>query len=147
MNKPLVLTLLIGLLVAACSRDPDGSQRTDDSGKDILFTFHCEAMDGGENQAVAFSVYAIADEYKVKLGETDTCTAISRERFERFQIPGEALAAAGGTAAVESSYFYALRNQQQISIFQGKGKVQTEEVRIEYKLLATYENGRFHFHQ
>jgi hypothetical protein len=145
MTKSAFFLLLAGLLIAACVNEPGESQEQGATPQDIAFTFHCEEQRIDENEPAGYSVYAIAEEYKVKLAEIDTCTTISKAQYARLRIPYKALAAAGGTSAGAGSYFYALRDNQQISIFQGRTSM--ERAPVDYELLVTYEDGRYHFHQ
>jgi len=136
--KKILFTLMAAaFLLSGCKEDT--TKEEEHLREDLSIAFQCEQL-FSETGDTLYGVYAVIEDYKIKLAETNPCEAISPDRFGELQIPSDALAAVGGKTEENSgAYFYAERESGQLLIYQ------QDTLKTDYQLIATFQDGNFHF--
>lgn len=144
-----LLLLTTSLWVSSCQEKSKGEATSPESpeASSVTVNFICEPISPSEEEP-HYALYATVDDLKVKLSEISACEPIDSAHYGDYQIPAEALAAAGGWWAGAGDYFYARQSGNQIEFFQGALDEQDEVPNdFGYHLIASYQDGKFSYQQ
>ncbi|MCB0548939.1 MAG: hypothetical protein KDD19_15270 [Phaeodactylibacter sp.] len=115
-----------------------------DKGDEQDFTVQLQCQAISEDDALPQSaVYAIVNQNKVKLATISSCDSIPPASYEDYEIPANALAAAGGWWGGAGDYFYAIREDTVIAFYQGWADESQEDESFHYTRIGAFEDGMF----
>lgn len=110
--KILLPILAISLFLFACRED----EPIDDS-EGLLFQLNCQTIDANANPPI-YAVYVVVNYNKVKIASSTACDSISKQDYEKYNIPDNAFEAVGGWHKEEGTVIYAAFEGQYLSFFQ-----------------------------
>ena len=111
---------------------------------DLSIVFQCDPVTFPSGDTL-YSVYAIIEDYKIKLDETSSCEAVEPNQYEALQLPYDALAAIGGkTSKATDTYYYVERKGEQLLFFR-REVGNSQAIDSTYQLIAIYKDGSFTF--
>ena len=142
MNRSTLLYFLLLTIFVSCKQ---AKQNEDTEHQDIKFDVQlvCEQISPDETTPMA-ALYAVINEGKTKIANISACESIEPKNYTNYQIPSEALAAAGGWWAGAGDYFYAIQKKDRIVILKTSVDEMHETLSYDYKEVASFENGKFH---
>ena len=144
MKKLLFYYFLMCIAIFACKQEGTKNTQAPNAEKEIRVQLLCESLSQDVTEPL-YAVYAIVEDGKVKIAETNVCETLDKEQWADYEIPAEALTAAGGWWAGGGDYFYAIQKGEEIQILQAFIDESQAEVPYVYELLATFSKGKFSF--
>lgn len=144
MKKILFCYFLLSIALFACKQE--GSRKVENTTPEepIRVQLLCESLSQDVTEPL-YAVYAIIEDGKVKISETSICETLDKEEWADYEIPAEALTAAGGWWAGGGDYFYAIQKGEEIHILQAFTDESMAEEPYIYEVLAIFRAGKFSF--
>ncbi|MEM6380492.1 MAG: hypothetical protein AAF705_20070 [Bacteroidota bacterium] len=144
MKKILFCYFLLSISLFSCKQE--SSKKAENTTQEEMprVLLLCESLSQDVTEPL-YAVYAIIEDGKVKIAETNVCETLDKDQWTDYEIPAEALAAAGGWWAGGGDYFYAIQKGEEIHILQAFIDESMAEEPYTYELLAIFRAGKFSF--
>ena len=141
------LGFAILLLSIGCKNDPAVNQSDASTGQTAsaidpaAIKFVCEPMEiqNELNDAPRHEVYLIMAGTRIKVADILNCEPLPKENYAQFQIPDNAIAAAGGWWAGAGDYFYLVEEAGNYVLKQGSMDESAENNDYGYKTIMTFD--------
>lgn len=143
MTRLVTLFSLI-MVLNACQLDTKEANKNGTSTQIQEISFESEVVSSDEALPQS-ALYIVVNESKVKIANIPVCEKIEKSDYERYDIPTNAIIAAGGYWAGAGDYFYALKKGSIVTVMAGMIEEMQLEEGYNYQPLAIYQNGKMYF--
>lgn len=130
-------------LVIGCNNKSDN--KTDDKKADTAITVTpsekgvkliCKDMGADSMEIPHYDVYLSVDGVQTKIKSVNGCSDITKESYEQYQIPKDAIAACGGWYAGGGDYYYVILKDGKPVVFEGWQEEQQEDEGYHWKEIS-----------
>lgn len=144
MRKQLSFSLVLAMMLSCAGNDQTSTPKPPVIPPPTTpkVTFSCEKISEDDSQPLSV-LYVEIGRNKFKVGEVNACASIEKEAYVDYDIPQDAVAAAGGWWAGFGDYFYAFEREDAVQVLATVVDEMMTDTFYTYVLVGQYENGEF----
>lgn len=147
MKKQILVTLSFLVFIFACQNEPKTDQshlsKPDVVLPELTAKLICQSTNDTNDEIPKSEVFLQLGDYKLKIGYLLNCAEIDTANYSNYQIPQNALTAAGGWWAGAGDYFYVIKNGENFVVKKGIMNAQKAADDYGYKTISTFsKNGQ-----
>ncbi len=135
------LFCFMSLMLVACQpankgAAKDGPGTTQDPIKEKV-AFRCDTSVDKDDDEPHSQVFLVVNDEATKVADISACDAITKEGYNQFNIPANAIAACGGWWAGAGDYLYVVKIGNEFAVMKGSQDESSTEPNILYSIVAT----------
>ena len=126
------------LLFFACKNEPKTATPAEVEVPVLTAYLQCETTEDADETLPLSEVFLRLGEYKLKIGSLLNCAEIDTASYQNYQIPSNALSAAGGWWAGAGDYFYVVKDSDHFVVKQGQMAEEKSADDYDYRTISTF---------
>lgn len=131
--------VILGLFLTLCACQPAGAPKQGEANEAPAanVSFRCEVKTDPQTDIPSAEVFVVINEQATKVANITACDVIEKDGYANFNIPNNAIAAAGGWWAGSGDYLYALQEGDKIVVKKGVVDEMSTQTEVQYATIAT----------
>jgi hypothetical protein len=142
---PFLFYVLICLSLSSCNKNQDAEEKKTpvsvapgQNDFTVKAAFTCEELKGADEPDPESVLYLLHSETQHTIDTISTCSIIAREMYTTYNIPLNALSAAGGWWAGRGNFYYAIQEGDSLAVMHASPLQQQDSAGYEYKIQSRF---------
>lgn len=142
---PFLFLLLLCLFVCSCGKkEPSEEKKTtvrvapEQNSFTVKASFSCEELKGADDPDPEAVLYLLHSQSQHTIDTISTCSVIAREMYTTYNIPLNALSAAGGWWAGRGNFYYAIQEGDSLAVMHATPLQQQDSLVYQYTIQSRF---------